>query len=65
MGWMVLGLLAMFGTIAIIPLCVVHDHEKKKFLVGTVGMIATASLYVSPLSIIVSIVYIAFIFIIV
>ena len=58
MAWMVVGVFVMFGTIAIISLGVVHPHEQKKVLVGTVGMIATASLYVSPLSVIVSIFYI-------
>ena len=63
MGRIVAGVFVMFVTIAIISLCVVHDHEHKKVLVGTVGMIATVILYASPLSIIVSILYIALIFI--
>ena len=49
MAWMVVGVFVMFGTIAIISLGVVHPREQKKVLVGTVGMIACASLYVSPL----------------
>ena len=44
MEWMVVGVFVMFGTIAIISLAVVHPREQKKVLVGTVGMIATASL---------------------
>ena len=59
MGRIVASVFVMFVTIAIISLCVVHDHEHKKVLVGTVGMIATVILYASPLSIIVSILYIA------
>ena len=62
MGWMVVGGSVMFGTIAILSLLVVHPHEKKKVLLGIVGIIATGSLYVSPLSIVVSnILYLAFI----
>lgn len=52
MGRMVAVVLVMFGTIAIISFCVVHDHKHRKVLVGTVGMIATVTLYASPLSII-------------
>ena len=60
---MVVGGSVMFGSIAILSLLVVHPHEKKKVLVG---IIATGSLYVSPLSIVVSnIIYLAFIYIIV
>ena len=55
---MVVGVFVMFGTITIISLGVVHPHEQKKVLIGTEGMIAIASLYISPLSIIVSIFYI-------
>ena len=55
---MLVGVLVMFGTIAIISLGVVHPHEQKKVLVGSVGMIATTSLHISPLSVIVSILYI-------
>ena len=59
MGRIVAGVFVMFVTIAIISLCVVHDHEHKKVLVGTVGMIGIVIIYASPLSIIVSILYIA------
>ena len=59
MGRIAAGVFVMFATIAIISFCVVHDHEHKKVLVGTVGIIATVILYASPLSIIVSILYIA------
>lgn len=51
---MVGGLLVLFGTIVISSLCVVHDHNHKKVLVGTAGMVATVILDISPLSVIVS-----------
>ena len=62
-GRIVAVVFVIFVTIEIISLCVVHDHEHKKVLVGTVGMIAIFILYASPLSIIVSILYITLIFI--
>lgn len=52
MSMMVVGLLLLFGTIAISSFCVVHDHKHRKTLVGTAGMVATVILYASPLSVI-------------
>lgn len=64
MGTMVAGVLVMFGTIAIISFCVVHDQKNRKVLVGSVGMMATVTLFASPLSVIVCTLSVAFIFII-
>lgn len=52
MSIMVVGLLLVFGTIAISSFCVVHDHKHKKTLVGTAGTVFTVILYGSPLSVI-------------
>lgn len=52
MGTMVAGVLVVFGTIAIISFCVVHDDKHRKVLVGSVGLMATIILYASPLSVI-------------
>lgn len=52
MGMMVAGLLVLFGTIVISSLYVVHNHNHKKVLVGTAGMVATVILDISPLSVI-------------
>eukprot|EP00253_Pinus_taeda_P012422 PITA_12422 len=49
---MVIGVLMVFGTIAITSFLAVHDHNKRKAFVGTAGLVATAILYVSPLSVI-------------
>ena len=54
---MIVAVLVVFGTIAIISLCVFHDHKNRKVLVGTAGMAATIILFVSPLSVIVRILY--------
>lgn len=51
---MVIGVLMVFGTIAITSFLAVHDHNKRKAIVGTAGLVATAILYASPLSVIVS-----------
>lgn len=51
---MVIGVLMVFGTIAITSFLAVHDQNKRKAVVGTAGLVATAILYVSPLSVIVS-----------
>ena len=51
---MVIGVLMVFGTIAITSFLAVHDHNKRKAVLGTAGLVATAILYASPLSVIVS-----------
>ena len=51
---MVIGVLMVFRTIAITSFLAVHDHNKRKVVVGTAGLVATAILYASPLSVIVS-----------
>lgn len=53
MSMMVVGSLVLFGTIAIISFCGLHDQKHKRILVGTAGMVATVILYGSPLSVIV------------
>ena len=54
MAGMIACALVVFGTIAIVSFSAVHDHNHKKFLVGTTGMVATVILYASPLSVNVS-----------
>eukprot|EP00253_Pinus_taeda_P033324 PITA_33324 len=49
---MVICVLMVFGTIAINSFLAVHDHNKRKAFVGTAGLVATAILYASPLSVI-------------
>ncbi|GLJ36974.1 hypothetical protein SUGI_0748250 [Cryptomeria japonica] len=49
---MLIGVLTVAGTIAAVSLFALHDQQQKKFLVGTVGMVATVILYGSPLSVI-------------
>ena len=48
-----MGLLLVFGTIAMASFFVVHDHNHKKVVVATAGMVATIIIDCSPLSIIV------------
>lgn len=52
MAGMVAFALVVFATIVIASFCGVHDHEQRKVLVGTAGMVATLILYASPLSVI-------------
>ena len=51
---MVMGVLLVFGTIAMASVFAVHDHNHKKVVVGTAGIVSTVILYGSPLSVIVS-----------
>eukprot|EP00253_Pinus_taeda_P001747 PITA_01747 len=49
---MLVGVFTLFGTVATISFFALHDHKHKKVLVGTTGMVATVTLYGSPLSVI-------------
>jgi solute carrier family 50 protein (sugar transporter) len=52
MGRMVMGVIAVFGTIAVTCFCASQAHKHKRVIVGTAGIVSTAILYASPLSII-------------
>lgn len=49
---MVVGVLVVFGTIAMTSFLALHNRNSKKVVVGTAGMVATVILYGSPLSVI-------------
>lgn len=52
MAKMVMGVMAVFGTIVITCFCAIHDRKHKRVIVGTAGAVSTPILYASPLSVI-------------
>lgn len=46
--------IAVFVTTALLSAFAIHDYRHRKMLVGSVGLVVSATMYGSPLSVVVS-----------